>query len=185
MCESGGVSKIYNRYKLAKDNVRKGTISADELYRIAEILSDHSSELERRGIVRINEIVSLLEEGCQGGADMWDSIAQYFQENERGRAVLDVKEKTDSQEKEKEKDRDEVSPYQSMNNDKKWSKIAELINGGQLPGDDVSLIARFATGLYSPRIARLGLMNHVLFGSMNHCNWDYVYDKASESSKEN
>lgn len=181
MCDSGGVSKIYNRYKLAKDNVRKGNISEDELYRIAEILSDHSSELERRGIVRINEIVSLLEEGCQGGVDMWDSIAQYFQENERGHAVPQVKEKYDTL----EKDRDEVSPYQSMNNDKKWSKIAELINGGQLPGDDLSLMARFATGLYSPRIARLGLMNHVLFGSMIHCNWDYVFDKAREVSKEN
>jgi hypothetical protein len=181
VCLNGGVSKIHNRYKLAKDNVRNGKITEDELYKIAEILYDHSVEIERRGIVRINEMVSLLEEGCQGGSDMWDSIAQYFQENERGHEVLHVKGKDDSQ----GKARDVVSPYQLMNDDKKWSKIEELVNGGQLPNDDPALIARFATGVYSPRITRLSLTKHVLYGSMNHCNWDYVYNKAREINKKN
>lgn len=181
ICVSGGVSKIYNRYKLAKDNVRNGKISEDEIYKIAEILYDHSVEIERRGIVRINEMVSLLEEGCQGGSDMWDSIALYFQENERGREVLHVKGKDDS----KGKRRDEVPPYQLIQDDEKWGKIEELVHGGQLPNDDPSLIARFATGVYSPRMTRLSLTKHVLYGSMNHCNWDYVYAKARDVSKKN
>ena len=156
---------------MAKDNVKNGKISPDELNDIAKILYDHSIDIESRGIARVNEIVSLLEEGGQGGTDVWDSIAEYFEENERGREIQNKNDYLVS-------GNDEVSPAQLALDDIKWGKIEDLVTGGKLPVDDAFLIARFATGVNSPRIIRLSLTKHILYGSMNHCNWDYVYQKA-------
>ena len=44
--------------------------------------------------------------------------------------------------------------------------------------DDPRLIARFATGVYSPRISKLKLGKHDSFGATIHCDWLEILQRA-------
>ena len=46
--------------------------------------------------------------------------------------------------------------------------------------DDPRLIARFATGVYSPRISKLKLGKHDSFGATIHCDWLEILQRAQQ-----
>ena len=95
VCTDGGISRIMSRYKVLRTSLFNDNINKEEeLNNIVDILHNHAVEVERRGVVRVNELVELLNEGSDEGSergsgrgsdgdrDMWDSISKYFQESE-------------------------------------------------------------------------------------------------------
>ena len=49
---------------------------------------------------------------------------------------------------------------------------------GDPESSSLYMLARFATGVSSPRLQRLRLTRHPLFGSMAHCDWPVVLSRA-------
>jgi hypothetical protein len=90
----GGLSRIYNRYRLVGDPEAPATATAPDTGRapvmhvaappptvdtqaLATILHAHANEIQRRGLTRVDEALSLLYEGAtRPEADMWGLIAQ-------------------------------------------------------------------------------------------------------------
>ena len=62
---------------ILNDNIEKNV----ELDNIVEMLVNHANEIERRSVVRVNELVELLKEGSLKDVDMWQSISTYFEES--------------------------------------------------------------------------------------------------------
>jgi hypothetical protein len=170
VCLDGGVSNFVRRYAVLKDNVINGKIAEEELENITNILYEHAVELERRGVVRLEELESLLRAGCEDNIDMWELISKYFQEGEESDFESDAA----------------ASELRTGNFNSRslvfdrnaWAKITALVTEGSLPADDARLIARFATGVGSPRLYQLKLSKHILYGLMVHCDWDDVLEEA-------
>ena len=205
VCADGGVSKINNRYKILKNSLLHNGNEEEkekekELDSIVEILSNHALEVERRSVVRVNEIVALLKEGSQENYDMWDSISKYFQESNY-KNIVDSDDNNDSNSDNDNENNDEnhiENDVQTLKNtydnnennsnnnnnvffdEKTWLIIIKLIDDNILPRDDVHLIARFATGVNSPRLRKLKLSRHVSFGIMVHCDWNEIVNRVIE-----
>ena len=61
-----------------------------------------------------------------------------------------------------------------------WQKIINLVKNNVLSTDDPYHIARFATGVTSPRIVKNKLSKYDEFGILMHCDWNDVINKCIE-----
>lgn len=156
---------------MLNDNVLNGKIGEEELDNITNIMYEHAVELERRGLVRLEELEVLLRAGCEGDVDMWKLISKYFQEGEDETSF-----ENDATASEARTTRLNSKGLAFDHNS--WTEVKSLVTDGSLPADDARMIARFATGVGSPRLAQLKLNKHILFGLMAHCDWDDVLAKA-------
>ena len=171
VCEYGGVSNIFKRYAVLKDNILNGRIAEEELENITNILYDHAVELERRGVLRLEELESLLRAGCEDNIDMWKLISKYFQEGEDENGF-----ESDATVSEARTSR--FKSWALAFDHGAWEKVTALVAEGFLPSDDARLIARFATGVGSPKLFQLKPTKHILYGLMAHCDWDDVLAEA-------
>ena len=165
---------------ILNNNIEKNV----ELDNIVEMLINHANEIERRSVVRVNELVELLKEGSHEDIDMWQSISKYFEESNY-----------DDNNKNEEMDNFNYSNSEKNSNDnnsrnnrknnvffdeKTWLIITNLIDNEILPRDDAYLITRFATGVNSPRLRKLKLTRHISFGIMVHCEWNEILKRVIE-----
>ena len=157
---------------MLNDNVHNGKIGDEELDNITNILYEHAVELERRNLVRLEEVEAFLRAGCEDDVDMWELISKYFQEGEEDETSFE----NDATASEARTARLNSKGLAFDHNS--WTEVTSLVKDGLLPADDARLIARFATGVGSPRLAQLKLSKHILFGVMDHCDWDDVLAEA-------
>ncbi len=166
ICNNGGLTKVYNRFKL------HNSINNHD---IITMLTTSSIENQKRSLVRIDEIVSLLIKGtCSNKSnDIWTYVGKYFEDD------IKIKEKKSDVEKILKLSNQMIDTNISMD-EIEWQKIINLVSNKILPIDDPYHIARFATGVISPRIIKQKLSKYDEFGNLMHCNWNDVIDKCIE-----
>lgn len=190
VCERGTLSRIYNRYRVSSSAKINPQLIVDTLHA-------HAVEVQRRELVHIDEISSFLRVAAANpNRDMWDFVGEYFgddmtssssssssstmltrdgqleqasngKELTTKRSKITKKQVTVSVVKEKHQDFDNFV-----------DKIVALLADRTLPSDDAYLLARFATGVLSPRILKLKLSKHEAFGIASKCDWPDVLAKC-------
>ena len=165
---------------ILNNNIEKNV----ELDNIVEMLVNHANEIERRSVVRVNELVELLKEGTLKDVDMWHCISKYFEESNydnNKNENEDVDENNYLNFKNKSNDHHRNDHKNTVFFDEKtWLIITNLIDNEILPRDDAYLITRFATGVNSPRLRKLKLTRHISFGIMVHCEWNEILKRVNE-----
>ena len=150
------------------------------------MLINHANEIERRSVVRVNELVELLKEGSHEDIDMWQSISKYFQEsnydnnNKNEEIEIDDYNYSNSEKNSNVNNSRNYRKSKVFFDEKTWLIITNLIDNEILPRDDAYLITRFATGVNSPRLRKLKLTRHISFGIMVHCEWDEILKRVIE-----
>lgn len=185
ICADGGISQINSRYKVLNTSILDEKKGEEELNNLTEILYNHAVEVERRSIARVNELVHLLTEGCQEDNDMWYSISKYFQENENDIENLPNENIRNKKPQNFEIQKNEITARNFEFDESAWLKVEALIKSEFLPKDDIYLIARFATGVNSPRLRTLRLSKNVLFGVMRHCEWQDILNRITRYLSQN
>lgn len=166
---------------------------------LVDMLFEHAMETRRRALVRVDEIASLLslpvnnDEEVNNNKDdtehddydvnidqmLWNRIAAYFNESSMNMKKPVIHEISTS---------GAVSQYtKSLQSncefpvdESVWDRIEQLVLDKSLPSDDPLLIARFATGVFSPRIKKLKLGKLDAFGSCVSNDWLDIIQRSSE-----
>jgi len=166
ICNNGGLSRIYNRFKLHSNSNNNDIIN---------MLTVNSIENQKRSLVRIDEIIALLIKGtCLNNSnDIWNYVGEYFEDN------IKIKEKKIDKEKILRLS-NQMNVYNMPIDLIEWQKIINLVKNNVLSTDDPYHIARFATGVTSPRIVKNKLSKYDEFGILMHCDWNDVINKCIE-----
>lgn len=166
ICSNGGLTKVYNRFKLHNSINNHDIIS---------MLTTSSIENQKRSLVRIDEIVSLLIKGtCSNNSnDIWTYVGKYFEDD------IKIKEKKSDVEKRLKLSNQMIATNLPID-EIEWQKIINLVSNNVIPIDDPYHIARFATGVISPRIIKHKLSKYDEFGNLMNCNWNDVIHKCIE-----
>jgi len=171
VCERGALSRIYNRFRVMTDEIN--------LQHIVDTLHAHAVEVQRRELVHIDEISSVLRVAAANpNVNMWDLVGDYFGDEETigtvtasGGDDLSISKafsplSTTPQAKgskkinvSKKRIISAVNLIKEMHEsfENYEDTIAALVADKTLPKDDAYLLARFATGVTSPRILKLKL----------------------------
>jgi len=167
ICSNGGLTKVYNRFRL-HDSI--------DNHDIINMLATSSIENQKRSIVRIGEIVSLLITGAclNNSNDIWNYVGKYFEDDTK------VNDEISDSSENVIRLSNEMIVNNIPVNELEWQKIVSLVNNDILPIDDPYHIARFATGVLSPRIIKNKLSKYDEFGNLMHCNWNDVIHKCIE-----
>jgi len=188
-CAEEGLSRVYSRYKLL-DNAH---VVGNGLDNITEILFKHALEIQRRGLAREDEIFSLLR-GCSGtetSDEIWQQIGLYFDEGSRIGKRKSRRMEDGQEVEEGHKQAPSFFPDRSFTvlepvrdlipfDQQGWKQVVEAVESDVIPYNDALLIARFATGVSSPRIIKLRLSRLETFGICSFCEWSEVLRRATE-----
>ena len=162
VCDSGGLSRIYSRFRL---------LQPVNAARISTAVHQHALEIQRRALARMLEIVALLREGAQPGASVWAQIGTYFDEEDKEEKAVG--------EAQARRPAARTAPVVLPFDMRAWDEVERLVRAGAVPHDDPALIARFATGVPSPRMARLKLSRAEAFGCAAACEWEECLARAA------
>jgi hypothetical protein len=186
---------IYARYEFiqpADQQHEQQQIPSYTVKELAEMIYRHALENQHRTLLRNDEIVSLLEsvasatlseQSSRSSIDIWDRIAEYFDEvvdtsNSLLAATAAASAHTASGEMEFFSAEKSTSVHEI--DESSWKQMASLVANNSLPSDDPLLLARFAAGVISPRIFRLKLQRNVAFGCCMANDWLDIVQKCSE-----
>ena len=152
ICSNGGLTRIYSRYNVLK---------AVDMNDVVDMLHKHALENERRALVRVDEVVSLLSKGSDDKEKIWDYVAEYLNGDGFAESV--------------------ASEFNGeIFDEEAWATVADMVRKKVIPGDDPFLVARFATGVSSPRIVRSKLSRMSDFGVAMSSDWRQVIKRSVE-----
>ena len=176
------VSRLYTRYKLLR-----GVRGKEDTEEIAQSLYTQSMEIQRRGLGRADEVVSLLYEGSREGSEMWSAISQYFDDEDDSGFGGKNSNKLKGAKNEMARRATAVGASSSSGarrelafDEESWGHVVGLVQSGTIPAEDPLLIARFATGIISPRILKLKLSTNDKFGVAMRCDWQDVMFRSQQ-----
>lgn len=191
VCDAdGGVTKVLHRYRILTPELqleKTDSVPSDQLkYEqkiedVTELLYRKTKDIKSRGLLRVDEVYSLLKQGATESSSeyIWQRVAEYFEDSvvtSDDASAGDFKFLDDS--KFEGLYAEEPSDVNFDNN--KWKTFRDLVENGVLPKDDELLLARFATGVISPKIMRMKLSRNEHFGMFADCDWKFILKKCQQ-----
>lgn len=156
------VAGVRHRFKLSQNGERPN------LDALTQSLYEKAMERERREIVRLNQVVSLVEQdGCQVsslGNHFGDPLAQpcgHCSWCERGGRASQLPARPDP----------EIDP-------RIWQEAMAVRRQHPRELCDARSVARFLCGVSSPRMIRAKLQSHALFGALGHVPFPKILQHA-------